>query len=37
MSLGVENGLDEVKQVADEIIHSNAEQGVLQYLESLEL
>lgn len=36
-ALAVENGLAEVKQVADEIIPSNAEQGVLQYLESLEL
>ncbi len=34
-ALAVENGLEEVKQAADEIIPSNAEQGVLQYLEAL--
>lgn len=36
-ALAVANGLEEVKQAADDIIPSNAEQGVLQYLESLEL
>ncbi len=36
-ALAVENGLEEVKQAADEIILSNANQGVLQYLESLDL
>ncbi len=36
-ALAVENALAKVKNAADEIIPSNAEQGVLQYLESLEL